>query len=244
MKRGQLFMLLLVSASLIVSCSKEDIDSPELMFSNAKSDNGLDNGNGVHSGAFYNLDIIGLEEGKTADMTGDNGLLFVGFEGLTEINLMSGDDFRVMDANGTDGSAEFMLPNPDPDGDGITAYSIWVRQLGSVENATSAFCAGTDQSQEATTDREGFYQVCTSAPLSVESSSLSNPLIEDISIELLTISVETDLYIIDAVGNEVTIPAGRHAIFDEIFEDYLWYYNSNGLRVLQLRFYEMSSENN
>lgn len=235
-------MLLLLSAGLIVSCSKEDIESPELMWSNAKSDNGVDNGNGTPDGVYFNLNIIGVEKGKTTDMTGEDGLLFVGFEGLTEINLTQGDDFRVVDADGTDGAAGFVLPNPDPDGDGTTAYSIWVRHFGTGGNATSAFCVNMDKSGEATTDREGYYQVCSTDPLSVENSSLSVPLVEDISMDLLTVSFETEIYITNAGGNEVTIPAGRHAIFDEIFEDYLWYYDTNGLRVLQLRFYEMPSD--
>ena len=31
------------------------------------------NGNGVPSGAHYDLNLIGVPQGKTADMTGDNG---------------------------------------------------------------------------------------------------------------------------------------------------------------------------
>jgi len=43
----------------------------------------------------------------------------------SKIMLTEG-DFAVLDANGTDGPAAFQLPNPDPDGDGVTEYSVYV----------------------------------------------------------------------------------------------------------------------
>src|SRR5689334_15021270 len=88
-------------------------------------------GNGAPSGAHYNLNIIGVPKDKSADMTGDNGhRIFVKLGGNTKINLAEGDTFQVLDANGTDGSASFQLPDPDPDNDGVTAYSVYARALG------------------------------------------------------------------------------------------------------------------
>ena len=77
-------------------------------------------GNGFPSGAHYNLNIIGVPKGKTAEMTGSSGhRIFVNLEGNTKINLSNADlsdgAFRVLDANGTDGNgAAFQLPSPDP----------------------------------------------------------------------------------------------------------------------------------
>jgi hypothetical protein len=74
-------------------------------------------GNGAPSGAHYNLNIIGVPKGKTADMTGSNGhRIFVNLQGNCRINLSMG-DFQVLDGNCTDGISGFQLPNPDPDND-------------------------------------------------------------------------------------------------------------------------------
>ena len=231
--------MLLLSVSLLLSCSKEDTDSPELMWSNAMSEKGAGNDR-APSGAHFNLNIIGVEKGRTADMTGDSAdRIFVGFEGLTKINLWEGADFDVMDANGTDGVADFKLPNPDADGDGMTSYSIWVRPLEAVGSAAISFCSNADSSSASSAGEDGYYEVCTADPLSVESVSGTEPRVDDVSVQLLTIYMDTEISFTNASGNQVTIPAGRHAIFDEIFEDYFWSYDTNGLRILQLRFYEV-----
>src|SRR5919106_1702625 len=91
-------------------------------------------GNGAPTGAHYTLNIIRVPKGKSPNFNGGNGhRIFVdlGRNGTanTRINLGPG-DFAVIDANGTDGSAAFQLPNPDPDGDGTTLYSVYVRVLG------------------------------------------------------------------------------------------------------------------
>src|SRR5262245_17474130 len=76
-------------------------------------------GNGAPSGTHFNLNIIGVPKGKSADLsTNDGRRIFMPLEGRARINLAEGADFAVLDANGTDGSAAFQLPNPDPDGDG------------------------------------------------------------------------------------------------------------------------------
>ncbi|MEN6603866.1 MAG: hypothetical protein ABFD86_15760, partial [Bryobacteraceae bacterium] len=73
-------------------------------------------GNGAPSGPHYNLNIIGVQKDKTADMTGNQGArIFVPLAGSTQILLCNssdassscyGMDFTVLDANGTnDGKA-------------------------------------------------------------------------------------------------------------------------------------------
>jgi hypothetical protein len=230
MKRVNLLMLLLVSAGLLLSCSKEDAESPELMWSNAMSEKGNGDGNAAPFGMHYNLNVIGVERGKTADMTGNTGdRIFVGFEGLTKINLTSGADLQVMDADATDGVAEFHLPNPEINGDGTTDYSIWVRPLETADNAILTACAA----------EEGYVEICSAEYLEVAKTTGSESGVKDVAVQLLTIYLETEISFTDAGGSEVILPAGRHAIFDEIFEDYFWYYDTNGLRILQLRFYEV-----
>src|SRR5262245_23826633 len=66
-------------------------------------------GNGAPSGQHYNLNIIGTTAKK---MEVDNGnVIFVPLAGKTKISLLEGDDFQVLDKNGTDGEAVFQLPN-------------------------------------------------------------------------------------------------------------------------------------
>src|SRR3989338_5788864 len=104
-------------------------------------------GNGAPNGAHYTLNIIGVPKNKTADMTGNNGRrIFVPDSGKAKILLTEG-DFQVLDANGTDANgASFQLPNPDPDGDGVTAYSVYVRALGKPGGSAKMQSCYTDAS--------------------------------------------------------------------------------------------------
>ena len=73
-------------------------------------------GNGAPSGSHYSLNIIGVAKNKTAEMTDGNGhVIFVPLWGKAKIELQEGEDFAVLDANGTDGPARFQLPDPDLD---------------------------------------------------------------------------------------------------------------------------------
>src|SRR5262249_16287193 len=103
-------------------------------------------GNGAPSGPHYNLNIIGVPKGKTADMTGDNGhRIFVSLDGNTKIFLAPG-DFQVLDANGTDqDGATFQLPNPDPLNTGITDYWVWARPVGTPGGTVTVTTCATDK---------------------------------------------------------------------------------------------------
>ena len=83
--------------------------------------NGVYNGNNAPSGPHYNLNIIGMENPKNANMDNDGGnTIFVSLKGRTRIMLYNSDeetacggkDFKVLDKNGTDGKAAFCLPEP------------------------------------------------------------------------------------------------------------------------------------
>lgn len=88
-------------------------------------------GHGAPSGPHYNLNIIGVPKDKTADMKGGHGhRIFVKLDGKSKIWLKEGDDFQVLDANGTDADgAKFQLPDPDPDDDLVLSYSVYARAL-------------------------------------------------------------------------------------------------------------------
>jgi hypothetical protein len=179
-------------------------------------------GNGAPSGAHYNLNLIGVPKNKTADMTGANGhVIFTKLDGNTKINLTQG-SFQVIDANGTDGNgALFQLPNPDPDGDGVTAYSVYARALGQPGgSATATSCV---------TDTTGTWCSTEDAVL-VRGSGKSS--FENVSKEMLTLCLDTDL---DGTCDT------RTSLFSDSQASYFWSYDNQGLRLAQLRFYELPS---
>jgi hypothetical protein len=179
-------------------------------------------GNGAPSGAHYNLNIIGTKT-KTADITSGNRI-FMPLFGKAKINLQQG-PFAVIDGNGTDGSALFQLPNPDPENDGITTYSVYARPLGKPGGSASiTTCAIDSVTLEEVCSLESTIQVRTGGK-----QSFSN-----VSRELLYISADLD-------GDGVV---ERVPLFDDRLEDYFWSYDNKGLKILQLRFYQISTDVN
>lgn len=177
------------------------------------------------SGAHYNLNIIGVPKGKTASMDNNSGhRIFVNLDGNSKIYLSEGETFQVLDANGTDNDgAGFQLPNPDPDNDGITEYSVWARPLGQPGgNATLTTCATIDGEEVCSTLSSVFVREKGGAKFVNVSKSL--------------------LYIYADLDEDGTDE--RYPLFDEALEGYYWNYDNNGLKLLQLRFYEESTDVN
>jgi hypothetical protein len=163
-------------------------------------------GNGAPSGARYTLNIIGMSRDKSADFSGGDGhRIFVdlgksGDAVRTRINLTEG-DFAVLDANGSDGTAAFQLPNPDPDGDGTTAYSVYVRALGKPGGkATMQSCHADDTGTWGAVDFAGGVE-----PITLGRTKGGVSKFQNVSKDLL----------------------------------YFWSYDNEGLKLAQLRFYEV-----
>jgi hypothetical protein len=183
-------------------------------------------GNGVPSGAHYNLNIIGVPKAKTAPMDANDGhRIFVPLEGAAKILLSEGDTFNVLDANGTDGNgASFQLPNPDPDNDGITVYSVWARELGKP--------GGTSTMTTCAYDETGALYCSTEAKVFVREKGKS--WFDNVTKELLYIYVDLD-------GDGT---AERYPLFSDALQDYFWSYDNNGMKLVQLRFYEVPTNVN
>ena len=238
------WLLALAVPVTIISCQKDAVQSP------ANENDALQSytttGNGAPAGAHYNLNIIGVPKGKTADMTGNNGgRIFVWLNDKTRIDLSKSltDDFQVTDANGTDGRAAFTLPDPDPESDGITRYSVFARVPGNRGEASAKLttCADgvvyEDEMFTVTLD-------CDGITFSDNYKKFTN-----VSAELLYVTLLADVYI-DADGDPTTgidgkeqlaLKAGRYPIFDERLYGFFWEYDNKGLKILQLRFYWVSS---
>ncbi len=176
-------------------------------------------GNGAPSGAHFTLNIIGVSKGKSADLTGNNGSrMFVPLSGSTKVMLSDG-DFRVLDANATDGSGAFQLPNPDPDNDGTTTYSVFARALGKPGGSSSTTTCATDATGET------FCSVFSA--VAVRTSGKQT--FRNVSRELLYLYADVD-------GDGT---AERYNLFNDALQDFYWQYDNAGLKLLQLRFYEV-----
>jgi len=176
--------------------------------------------NGAPKGPHYNLNIIGVPKGKTADMTGTNGhTIFVPLSGNCKIWLAPG-DYNVADRNCTDANgARFTLPNPDPENDGTTAYSVWARALGKPGGSSetrTCFVDGTD----------GLTYCSVYSMILVRDIGKSS--FRDVSRDLLYVYLDTD-----ADGDaDVGVP-----LFGDATDAYFWDYTNAGLKLAQLRFY-------
>ncbi|MHB8876003.1 MAG: hypothetical protein ACYC8T_20125 [Myxococcaceae bacterium] len=173
------------------------------------------------SGSHFNLNLIGVPRGKSADMTGSSGRrIFVNLTGKTTINLSEG-PFAVLDANGTDGAAAFQLPNPDPDNSGTTQYSVFARALGKPGGSSTTTTCFTDSTGETYCSVYSMVLVRTKGK-----QSFTN-----VSQELLYVYADTD-----GDGR-----LERYPLFSDSLSDYFWNYDNSGLKLAQLRFYEVQT---
>jgi len=183
-------------------------------------------GNGAPSGAHYTLNLIGKDKTDILPNDSNNGhRIFVnlyadGIAKQNKIYLTKGDDFGVLDADATDGRAEFMLPDP-LNADGTRTYSIYVRELGKP--------GGTGSLQTCYTDVLGD-DYCLLGVLTVPLERKSGQsTFRNVTYELTTLCFDSD----PTAGVTETC----ESIFSDEFKDYYWNYNNDGLKIIQLRFY-------
>ncbi len=177
-------------------------------------------GNGAPKGAHYNLNIIGVPKGKT--MSGGSGnVIFVPETGSAKIMLSEG-PFDVLDKNGTDGQAAFQLPNPDPENDGTTTYSVFARALGKPGGSSKTTTCATDPTTG---------EVWCSVYSMVLVREKGKQSFTNVSRELLYLYADTN-----ADGS-----LERYNLFNSALTDYFWQYDNSGLKLAQLRFYQVST---
>lgn len=200
-------------------------------------------GNGAPSGAHYNLNIIGVSNPKTADMSNSNGhVIFVALGGRdntvrTKIILTEG-DFAVTDKNGTDGTAGFQLPASNVDcavdaplddpcqlsGD----YAVFIRGLGKPGGQAWITTCFTDATGAEYCSTETVHVV---AHETVGTGSKPAKFV-NVTKELTTVCLDTDVP-----------PDGfcdvRSQLFSDALAEYFWNYDNAGLRLAQLRFYDL-----
>ena len=168
-------------------------------------------GNGAPSGAHYNLNLIGVKKTDQLPTDTNNGhRIFVNLQGNSKIYLYPG-DFAVLDADATDGKGAFQLPDP-----ALHEYTVWARAVGTP--------GGNGQITTCATDPVTLEQVC----------SLNSVIL------MRTNGKQSFTNVTNELTTLCTATLGCVNIFDPAFENYLWSYDNNGLKVVQLRFYQVS----
>ena len=220
-------------------------------------------GNDAPSGPHYNLNIIGVEKGKDASMTGSHRhTIFValgnkdGAAVKTNIYLTEG-DFRVCDGNGFDSAysceldeygdpvqigrsdgAVFQLPAngcwlEDCVSPSDQIYEVYVRAVGTPGgNGDITTCI------EIYDDAGDFVEkVCSSETVilvrNAEPNNARPKKFVNVTKELTTIKAD-----LDGNGTEE-----RYGLFHNDLWQYLWEYNNKGLKMVQLRFYNIADIN-
>lgn len=215
-------------------------------------------GNGMPSGAHYNLNIIGVPKGKTADMdaTSGNGIgnrIFVDLVGGDSASVLNGTDFGTLNKRdkiflcesgvGADclDVTDFAVLDAnatDQDGglfalpqDSTHSYTIYARELGQPGGgASQATCA-----VDPTTN-----DVYCSTENAIYFRDTGKPKTQNVTDDLTTLTITVTG---DALATCLGVSTGDTVtvnLFNGCFENYFWNYDNHGLRVLQLRFYQNS----
>ncbi len=181
-------------------------------------------GNGAPSGPHYNLNIIGVSHDKSPNMAGGSGnVIFVDLgtrnsSVSTKILLSQSADgvFDVVDKNGTDGEAAFSLPAPG-------GYTIWARALGKPGGQSTITTCASDPSL---TGPDAGIICSTQNEVFVRGTGKSS--FKNVTTALTRITFSA------LVGTCTSLTV---SLFDPCLEGFLWQYDNNGLKLLQVRFY-------
>jgi len=186
-------------------------------------------GNGAPNGAHYSLNIIGVPRAKSANPDWASGhVIFVNLgskdNGVSTKILLSQSAeagvFDVLDKNGTDGEASFSLPAPG-------GYTVWARALGKPGGQAKITTCATD------IDISTAAVICsTQNEVFVRDKGKSS--FRNVTDALTTI-------VLDPIANAdaVTACGGTTvSLFDPCLQGFFWDYDNNGLKLLQVRFYQ------
>jgi hypothetical protein len=221
-------------------------------------------------GRHETLNIIGVQNPKKVNWDaeeaehGVGSVIFVNLDGYSKINLVVGDEFAVLDKNGTDNDgATFQMLDPglDPyviDGDNagvdtIADYTIYVRPLGRPGGwANITTCADVlsgpladflDAASIKVLNRAGYFGgVCSIEQVGqdVTLRTKGKTTFANVTAELTTIVLAVEIY--DEGGVYVETVYVRIPIFDSMLENEYWEYENHGLKLLQVRIYPWGTD--
>jgi hypothetical protein len=187
-------------------------------------------GNGAPSGPHYTLNIHGVANGQGFNGNNQNDI-FAPLYGKCTINLEQAAtyDFGVLQPDCVNNPpASFELPAPcaiSPTtglcSGTTTVYSVWARALGTP--------GGSSSMQTCAYDATGTLVCSINAFVSVQARSSGKSSFTNVSSDLLFLTTCVN-------GKTVSTP-----LFSQNYQNYLWQYDNQGLRLLQLRFYQVPS---
>jgi len=184
-------------------------------------------GNGAPSGSHFNLNIIGVSHDKSPNMNkGSGDVIFVGLgsssDAVTTKILLSqtaDSEFAVLDKNGTDGEASFALPLPG-------SYTVWARALGTPGGQSKIATCATFIDPTTFTST-----ILCSTDNQVFVRGKGKSSFRDVTSALTTITL------VPGSAAELACGTPTVSLFAPCLQDFLWQYDNNGLRLLQVRFY-------
>jgi hypothetical protein len=198
-------------------------------------------GNGAMSGTHYNLNIIGKKQCSTEPLTDSNrhnihvllnggdsatslkGSLASGVSKVNKIYLSQG-DFRVLDGNACDNDgAKFQLP--------AGGYVIFARALGKPGGASTMTSCATGAGLDGVLGTADDEIVCSTENVLLTRTK-GKSTFSNVTTQLTTLLLDTD-----GDGNGDT----RVGLFDPMLQDYFWNYDNKGLKLAQLRFYQITN---
>jgi len=191
---------------------------------------GAGTGNGAPTGPHFDLNIHGVANGQ--GFNGNNqSNIFVPLVGKCQINLVqaASADFQVTQPDCVNNPpAAFELPAPCSISattglctSTTTTYSVWARALGKPGGTSSTTTCATDTTGTLVCSLQAFVS------LAVRKSGKST--FSDVSSDLLFLTTCVN-------GKSVSTP-----LFSQNYQNYFWSYDNQGLRLLQLRFYQVPS---
>ena len=216
------------------------------------------------------LKIIGVKSDKNVNMEDKaaGNVIFVdlgadGEAARTEIYLIQGDDFAVLDKNGTDGEASYQMPPTglDPyiiggDMTGVNTwsdYSVFIRALGTPGGKATITTCGTltevfgewipTKTQKQLLDPLPGDTVCSLEQVTSDIlvRNTGKPKFINVTAELLTIVFEVTVDADPTEGVSIETFYVRIPIFDSMLENVYWQYDNEGLKNLDVRFYDCST---
>ena len=184
------------------------------------------------SGPHYNLNIIGVANPKTADMTDTSRhTLFVPLSGSVKITYIAGTEFQVLDGNCTDADGCTIEVPSDPLGD--LCYDVYATGLGK-PNAGQVIV-------NASCTIDGLIGSCADALL-LDTFTVDRPKgkprRQNIS-DVFRATGCVDLGGVEGVCDTGDLQFNNVWIFNiPQLLDYFWDYTNTGLRLMQVRFYQ------
>lgn len=227
---------------------------------------------GIPDGAnkLFQMNIIGVDNPKNANMDPNGSTIFVPLNAPAPIWLyedLTGEGFKILDANGTDkNGASFQMPDPDldpyivgqeGDRDVWSAYSIYIRPLGKpggwasittcADLLDSTFAGLLPKEVTSVLNRKGIfggYASVEQVSQEMNTRPKGQSTFANVTAELTTIvfKVTCDINndgIIDPDSETFLI---RVPIFSDILEHEYWEYDNHGLKLLQVRIYDNSTD--